>query len=468
MNAARITALCLGIGLLAQAEVRLNVVVRNNKGEPVDDLKKEDFTIYDRGQRQEITGFSMEAAGASGDNAQRSRALPPNTFTNRTELLPNPPATVTAVLFDELNTRFDDQAEARRLLLRYLGGLLPQDRVALYVLGRDLRVLHDSTADASRLLSVLGRYQGRINTDNSGSKSDGSELDRWVREGDHKFAGSAGAARTTLTAIAAIADHMTRVPGRKNLIWISGAFPAIGMGPAARALQGAGLAVYPVAAADSVPHEAVRDLALRTGGKAYFKVGDIKDALRTAIDDARLSYVLTFPPARASGNGALHELTVQVNRQGASVIQPSGYYSFSPVSGTEAATKAEFQQALGSPVESAALGMTVRFAPKQGKLRVVVLFDVSDIQLRREDDRRTGRVEVLFAQQAAEESGATLVGDSIDINLTPEAYAEGLRQGLIWSKELELADARYQLKVAARDTSSGRVGVVIVPMKGFR
>jgi VWFA-related protein len=468
VNATRFTALCLGIGLLAQAEVRFNVVVRNNKGEPVDSLKKEDFTIYDRGQRQEITGFSMEAAGVSDDNAQRSRALPPNTFTNRTEILPNPPETVTAVLFDELNTKFEDQVEARRLLLRYLGGLLPQDRVALYVLGRDLRVLHDFTADASSLLSVLGRYQGRINTASSGSKPDGSELDRWVREGDQKATSAKPSARTTLAAVAAIADHVTRVPGRKNLVWISGAFSAIGMGPAARALQDSGVAVYPVAAADSAPHEAMRELALRTGSKAYFKVTDIKDALRTAIDDARVSYVLTFPPARASGNGAFHEMTVQVNRPGAIVIQPSGYYSFSPAPGTEAATKAEFQQALWSPIESAALGMTVRLAPKQGKLRVVVLLDVRNIQLKREDDRRTGKVEVLFAQQATEDRVATLVGDSIDINLTPEAYADALKQGLIWSKELELADARYQLKVAARDTSSGRVGVVIVPMKGLR
>src|ERR1039457_1540373 len=40
--------------------VQVNVVVHNKKGEPVTDLKKEDFVLYDKGQEQQIKLFSME------------------------------------------------------------------------------------------------------------------------------------------------------------------------------------------------------------------------------------------------------------------------------------------------------------------------------------------------------------------------------------------------------------------------
>lgn len=461
---------CLGAALLLSAQtadlVRLNVVVRGPKGEPLDDLKKEDFTVSDRGKRPQIAKFSVESAAASDDDkADKTPPLPPNTFTNRIELLPRPAESVTVVLFDELNTKFEDQPEARRRLVHYLGELLPQDRVALYVLGADLRVLYDYTTDASRLLRTLAGYQGRINSDNSGRKGDGGELDRWIREGDQKPAsGAAAITRTTLAALHAIADHVARVPGRKNLVWISGAFSG-DASAGLKALQRRGLAVYPVMAG-SGSQETARALASRTGGRAFASTNELKNALRAAIDDARVSYAISFAPDNR--DGSFHLVTVEVNRRGAVVTQPLGYYPFPARPATEAETKAEFQQALWSPIESGALGLTLRLAPKQNMLRVVMLLDLKNIQLKHEGDRWTGKVETLFSQQALEDRPATLVGDSIEIDLTPAAYQEASRQGLLWSKDLVLADARYQLKVVARDVGSGNVGAVIVPMKGLR
>ena len=41
--------------------VRVNVIVRDRHGEPVRDLKKEDFRVYDNGKFQQISVFSMHS-----------------------------------------------------------------------------------------------------------------------------------------------------------------------------------------------------------------------------------------------------------------------------------------------------------------------------------------------------------------------------------------------------------------------
>src|SRR5262245_54151143 len=45
--------------------VQVSVVVHDKKGEPVKDLKKEDFVLTDKGEEQRIRLFSMETASQS-------------------------------------------------------------------------------------------------------------------------------------------------------------------------------------------------------------------------------------------------------------------------------------------------------------------------------------------------------------------------------------------------------------------
>jgi hypothetical protein len=66
------------------------------------------------------------------------------TFTNR----PGPNiAAVTVFLFDELNTKLADQELAKKDFLRDLRGLPAESRVAVFVLGDSLSLLHDFSED---------------------------------------------------------------------------------------------------------------------------------------------------------------------------------------------------------------------------------------------------------------------------------------------------------------------------------
>src|SRR5258708_12512919 len=85
--------------------VQVNVVVHDKKGEPIADLKKEDFTIIDKGKEQKVAVFAVDSIDTPRKVWPK---LPPNIFSNRIQRADTPTST-TAILFDALNTRFQDQ-----------------------------------------------------------------------------------------------------------------------------------------------------------------------------------------------------------------------------------------------------------------------------------------------------------------------------------------------------------------------
>ena len=263
--------------------VQLNVIVHNRKGDPVQGLKKEDFTILDQGQVQQVANFS--ANGAWPRDPSFTTSLPPNVFSNRFDQGGQAPGSVTVILFDALNTEFTDQAYARQQVVKFLRQLKPEDHVAIYLLTTKLTILNEFTQDSSALLRAIDRFEGytsaplsasnpepldpRIPEENR-SVPDGfaSELRAFLDGATGRFSDFANInrAETTVSAIEGIANHVAYVPGRKSLVWVSGSFPiTIGydadslfdigrehrsfgdaLEHAARALNQANMAIYPV------------------------------------------------------------------------------------------------------------------------------------------------------------------------------------------------------------------------------
>src|SRR5438477_12098399 len=60
--------------------VEVNVVVHDAHGQPVADLKKEDFTLTEHGKPQALRFFSMASAAVP---ATKPPVLPPHVFSNR-------------------------------------------------------------------------------------------------------------------------------------------------------------------------------------------------------------------------------------------------------------------------------------------------------------------------------------------------------------------------------------------------
>jgi len=140
----------------------VNIVVHDSHGRPVDDLKKEDFSITEQGKGQPISFFTMTSADRS---ATPAAPLPPHVFSNVLAENREVPTSVTVVLLDLLNTSWTDQLYARKGLLKFFEQLQPQDRVALFALGRhSLTLLHDYTTDSASLIARLQKATGEIPT----------------------------------------------------------------------------------------------------------------------------------------------------------------------------------------------------------------------------------------------------------------------------------------------------------------
>jgi VWFA-related protein len=520
--------------------VQVNVIVKDRHGQLVPGLTSQDFSVFDDGKPQKISIFRVEATRPS---AAAWPKLPPHTFSNMPERHAGASPAVTVILLDALNTPWSSQAQARLQVLKFLQQLRPGDPVALYALGGDLRVLHDFTTDASVLIAALARYRGRpateleasdpSNWDTSGGMVEPSQLDE-ASSSDSGSTGSQDAAalqqwltgstnyaaeyymnqrvRKTVDALVAIANHLEGLPGRKNLIWVSGGFPLLNgldrmlqpggidnvrnyggeVSRAAQALNNVNLAVYPVdarglmvmpefsAARRNLPvgrftdltanFGAMDEIAQRTGGRAFYNTNDIKGALRKVIDDSRLTYVLGYYPAHGKWNGEYRKLKVQVDRRGLKLQYRRGYLA-SPVEPPSTPTvRQAMAAAVFSPLDATGVGFVVRAVPVPTKpggpevLRLLYKIDAHDITFTPQGKAWTGRVTVTIVELGPR--GMNLKGKSYraDFKLNPQTREKYLAAGIGAMELFEMVPGGDRVRVVVRDDTSNQIGSLTIPL----
>jgi len=225
--------------------VQVSVVVEDKKGDPVTGLKPEDFTVLDEGKPQKIAFFTAAVPAAAAPVPELTAKhpaslLPANAFTNRYDLKgQEPPAAVTVVLFDALNTAPQDQSYVRKEVIRFLQTLKPQDHVAVYGLTQQLFILHEFTRDASDLVAAAQRFTPQELAAFDASHT--PDIDLVSLGGDPQWATLQNSLNNanaiigdqytkdrvgiTVAAMDAIANHVSAIPGRKSLVWISGGLP---------------------------------------------------------------------------------------------------------------------------------------------------------------------------------------------------------------------------------------------------
>jgi VWFA-related protein len=222
--------------------VNLNVVVTDGQGNPLKDLKKDDFTILDGGQPQKITFF------ASVDNAQPHSmpAIAPDVYVNNLPLNGATPS-VAILLFDTLNSRWLSQSNGIREVRNYLRHIEPQDHLGIYVLGDQLTAVYSFTRDASGLVAALNRYDETNSSAAATAVPDANpapaaqpippdplldsflsgkvDRDFALEPGDNKRGDAQEknqfATQMTIASLQAIARQLSTVQGRKTLIWVT-------------------------------------------------------------------------------------------------------------------------------------------------------------------------------------------------------------------------------------------------------
>ena len=90
--------------------VEINALVHDRSGRPISDLAATDFRIFEDGKEQQVELFSLHDARPSASQ-KAVPSLPPGVYSNRAAA--QGVGSVTAVLFDRLNSTFEDQKAAR-------------------------------------------------------------------------------------------------------------------------------------------------------------------------------------------------------------------------------------------------------------------------------------------------------------------------------------------------------------------
>ena len=237
--------------------VVVDVVVTDSKGHPVNELHQQDFQVTEDGKPQNLRYFKeVNGAQTAPDAATVPAAVKPspplaNVFNNNTDA-PDP-GSVTLVLLDLLNTPSADQEHAREQLINFLKTKNNNSQFALCTLssGRalHLRLIQGFTPDENLILAAVNGKNGapqaarwqEAAAETANSVDAVNELAQegptggWaallhglqVMQSEQQVTDTDARVGITIDALTQLARYLSGIPGRKNLVWLSGSFPIL-------------------------------------------------------------------------------------------------------------------------------------------------------------------------------------------------------------------------------------------------
>ncbi len=377
--------------------VVVDVVARDGKGVPVTDLKQEDFTVLEDGKEQKLRIFNFQQPQ---DSVAAVAAQPAANGMNVVDNLPHVQAgrALNVILLDALNTSRLNQLSMREAMIKFLETLPANEPIAVYLLSDRLRLLQDFTTDPALLKDVVRSFKGKSSPLLTAVSVDGSPiapiLPGVAQSLPPQMAAQIKAfqdqttvdttdqrVQATLVALNLLSRTLSGYPGRKNLIWLSEAFPFDVMlanisgrtslnsrnyspeiARTGNMLSDSQVAIYPLDArglagsgifnvANEVnrdgatlrgsmasqmdresddrmaAHGTMNDLADRTGGRAFYNRNDLDGAVRDSITDGSTYYTLGYYPENKDWNGGFRNIQVKLRRGSVKLRYRIGYFA---------------------------------------------------------------------------------------------------------------------------------------------
>jgi VWFA-related protein len=298
-------------------------------GRPVTDLRKEDFALYEDGQRKTITEFEVHSLTEAGMTV--APELPPGT-----EAAARRSGAVNRKFFFFLDQQGSDQAgkaKAGTAALRFLDTQVrPGDQVAVigFYAMSGFYIREYLTVDMAKVRRAIKKADEAPPSAAEWIDAPGDSVDARARSVDF------------VPGLAEVAEVFKTIPGTKSLLL----FTARDIGTQAERLGklfgAAGITVFAINTQDwklspmgtEKVHfiwydHSLKELAAASGGK-YF--ADINDSAGIAQDVQNLTghyYVLGYC-VRESWEGKYHKIRVEVACPGARVLVQDGYSDSKP------------------------------------------------------------------------------------------------------------------------------------------
>jgi VWFA-related protein len=243
--------------------VNVDVSVKNKKGDYVNDLKAEDFTIFENGVRQKVEFFNPplagNATGAADEGASKTAGAPASMSTPRAR--DAMAGNVISLVLDGLTTDTANMKHVREGAIKYIKEQVgDNDAVALFAVTGGLQLLQPFTRDKDALVAAVDKASAASTSSKNFEQRDIQENIAKLREASsgsddptgpgspsQGASGSAMAAAMTaaqvlqqyirlrsvlglqqsrpiLAALAAICEAQRTTPGKKTLVLFSEGF----------------------------------------------------------------------------------------------------------------------------------------------------------------------------------------------------------------------------------------------------
>lgn len=307
------------------AEVLLDVLVTDRKGNVIEGLGAEDFVILHDGKEQEVTSSSFYGGpselAASGDGGTRR--------TDRYFIL----------MFHDQRMQAPflagPQMDNARWLKRWIEDeLQPNDQVAVFAYQARLKVYLDFTRDRDDILAA-------VDAASRGQK----DLDRWVTRSEPEFDPNspslvvnlptgkelARRSRKLQEALELLGEAASGIAGRKNLVMFSLGFGEIGQfgsyTPDARyypqmreALNSGNVAVYTIdtmgsrrrSVASASLNDSLSAISNDTGGHYYSNFTNVLSPMRQVAEENQGYYLVSFRSEYEAGTQGYRGIKVKV------------------------------------------------------------------------------------------------------------------------------------------------------------
>ncbi len=231
---------------ISTALIQLDVSVTDRKGNPVRDLKPEDFEIFENGEKQTISGFRFVSSERKVNEVTAKPSadklgipIPP------AELKPEQVRRTIALVVDDLSLSFESAYQTRRALRKFVDEQVQEgDLVAIIRVGAGIGALQQFTSDKRQLYAAVERVKwnprgvGNIGAfapieptmselaaamgDTTVSEEDiKQEKDSINAQNDFR---SSIFATGTLGALRFVVGGMAELPGRKSVVLFSDGF----------------------------------------------------------------------------------------------------------------------------------------------------------------------------------------------------------------------------------------------------
>jgi VWFA-related protein len=466
--------------------VVVDIVATDKDGNPVKDLKAEDFKVTENNDEQTISDFSFHQPGSVAATGQQ---LPANIFSNAPRYSGN--SALNIILLDAINTDFSNHAYAQDMLIKYLASNPKLQPTAVYALETNLRLLHDFTTDPQALRDAITHYKGIGVSHLPTAEAAASPFSQ-----RGTFRNVPRGRSAAFRGMTFLAQTLAGYPGRKNLIWISDGFP-ISLYPdttmsdeilltedfspfvekIADDLMASQVALYPISAAGVSKDDqfsaqsAMAGMAQRTGGKTFFNRNDIDTGVRTSLDDGATYYTLEYYPANRKWDNKFRHIRVKASRSGVKLQYRDGYYANNPGVVLNASTMSEeFSQALdiNAPALTAiSFQAAVLPASQQTQNKTTVVFQIDPHTLafqRGNDGLEHAELNCVVWAYPKKGDPVRSEGGTINAALPPDQFNRLMKSFFPCQRALELKPGQYVLRLGVLDRTVNLIGTVSTPL----